>query len=82
MKIIQIIIKRQVILFIFLRKTKYIYTTTYTFKMVIIPKALNMANIITTQNRTISKEVVLHGYNIHTILYDNKTTKHLEVFVR
>ena len=59
-----------------------IYTTTYIFKLVIIPKALNMANVITTQNRTISKEVVLHEYNINRRYYTIKITKHLEVFVR
>ena len=76
MKIIEIIINRLSLSFIFLGKTNNIYTTIYILKMVIIPKALNMANIITTQNRTISKEVVLHRYNIHNILY-NKNNKTL-----
>ena len=35
-----------------------------------------MADVLTTQNRTIPKEVVLYKYNIHTILY-NKTNKTL-----
>ena len=42
MKIIEIIINELALSFIFLYKMINIYTTNYIFKLVIIPKALNM----------------------------------------